>query len=326
MTPSPLRWGLLGTGKIAGDFAKDLSFLDGHQVAAVGSRHLETARAFAARFSPARAHGSYEALVADPGVDIVYVATPHPFHLPNTLLALEAGKPVLVEKPFAMTGAEARQMVAAARQRGLFLLEAMWMRFLPHIRLVQSVIASGLIGEVQSVQADHGWAIPPDPKGRHFAPELGGGALLDLGIYTVSLATMLLGRPRTITSATTPAFTGVDAQTSIVLGYAHGAQALLHTTLLARVGNRALVTGTRGRIEIDEIFYTPTSFRVLDQDGKVLQDHPRDYRGHGLREQAVEAARCLREGLTESPLLPWEESIAIMDILDTVTAQFRGAP
>jgi len=321
-----LRWGVLGTGRIAGEFASDLALLGDQRVEAVGSRSLETARAFAGAHAVPRFYGSYQELVNDPDIDIVYVATPHSAHCPNALLALAAGKPVLVEKPFALDATEARAMVALAREKRLFLLEAMWMRFLPHIRSVQAILARGAIGEVMSVQADHGWWFERDPRHRLFAPELGGGALLDLGIYPVSLATLVLGLPDQIASTTTPAFTGVDAQVSIAMRYPGGAQALLHTTLLATVGNQARITGTLGRIEIDPIFYTPTGFTVVDRDGAVLERHERNYTGHGLRESAVEAARCLRLGLLESPLMPLDETIAILGILDTIRSQAKAQP
>jgi predicted dehydrogenase len=203
-----LRWGIIGTGGIARAFAADLELTGSGTVAAVGSRSLEKARAFGF----GRAHGSYEALVADPDVDVVYVATPHPMHHANARLALEAGKPVLVEKAFTMNADEAKDLVSLARERELFLMEAMWTRFLPHMAEIRRLIADGALGEIVTVLADHGQWFPQDPAFRLFAPELGGGALLDLGVYPVSFASMVLGTPERIVTLSTPAFTGVDGR------------------------------------------------------------------------------------------------------------------
>ena len=316
----PLRWGLIGTGWIADSFAADLAFTDSGRVVAVGSRRIETANRFADRFDIPNRHASYEALVADPEVDVVYVATPHPMHHPDTLLALKAGKPVLVEKPFTMNAAEARELVAAARAEKLFLMEAMWTRFLPHIAEIRRLIADGVLGEIVTVSADHGQWFAKDPDFRLFAPELGGGALLDLGVYPVSFASMLLGTPSTIVALIDPAFTGVDGQTSMLFGYDSGAQAILSCTSLAKSPTRAAIVGTEARIEIDGDFYTPTSFTLITRSGeRTHYDEP--YQGRGMWHQADEVARCLRDGLPESPLMPLEESISIMQTMDAVLAQ-----
>jgi predicted dehydrogenase len=316
----PLRWGLVGTGWIADSFAADLACTDSGRVVAVGSRRIETANRFADRFEIPNRHASYEALVADPDVDVVYVATPHPMHHPNTLLALNAGKPVLVEKPFTMNAAEARELVALARAEKLFCMEAMWTRFLPHVAQIRRLVAAGALGEIVTVSADHGQWFAQDPGFRLFAPELGGGALLDLGVYPVSFASMLLGAPDTITALVDPAFTGVDGQTSMLLGYASGAQAVLSCTSLARSPTRAAIVGTEARIEIDGDFYTPSPFTLITRSGeRTRYDEP--HQGRGLWYQADEVARCLREGLLESPLMPLEESISIMQTMDAVLAQ-----
>jgi predicted dehydrogenase len=319
----PLRWGLIGTGWIADSFAADLACTDSGRVVAVGSRRTETADRFADRFEIPNRHGSYEALVADPEVDVVYVATPHPLHHPNTLLALRAGKPVLVEKPFTMNAVEARELVAAARAEKLFCMEAMWTRFLPHIAQIRHLVAEGALGEIVTVSADHGQWFAKDPEFRLFAPELGGGALLDLGVYPVSFASMLLGAPSTIVSLIDPAFTGVDGQTSMLFGYDSGAQAVLSCTLSAKSSTRAAIVGSEARIEIDGDFYTPTSFTLITRSGeRTRYDEP--HPGRGLWHQADEVAHCLREGLLESPLMPLDESISIMQTLDAVLAQAAG--
>ena len=319
----PLRWGLIGTGWIADSFAADLACTDSGRVVAVGSRRIETANRFADRFEIPNRHGSYEALVADPEVDVVYVATPHPLHHPNTLLALRAGKPVLVEKPFTMNAVEARELVAAARAEKLFCMEAMWTRFLPHIAQIRRLVAEGALGEIVTVSADHGQWFAKDPEFRLFAPELGVGALLDLGVYPVSFASMLLGAPSSIVALIDPAFTGVDGQTSMLFGYDSGAQAVLSCTLSAKSSTRAAIVGTEARIEIDGDFYTPTSFTLITRSGeRTRYDEP--HQGRGLWHQADEVARCLREGLLESPLMPLDESISIMQTLDAVLAQAAG--
>src|SRR6476469_1897431 len=263
----PLRWGLIGTGGIAETFAADLSFTESGRVTAVGSRTMDSANRFADRFDIPNRHASYEALVADPDVDVVYVATPHPMHHPNTLLALQAGKPALVEKAFTMTAAEAEDLVATARAEGLFLMEAMWTRFLPHIAEIRRLLAEGALGDIVTVIADHGQWFEPDPEFRLFAPELGGGALLDLGVYPVSFASMILGEPDRIVTLIDPAFTGVDGQTSMLFGYASGAQAVLTCTLSAKSATRAAIVGSDARIEIEGEFYAPTSFTLIKREG-----------------------------------------------------------
>ena len=316
----PLRWGLIGTGGIAATFAADLELTDSGVVAAVGSRRMDSADRFGDRFGVPNRHASYEELVVDPDVDVVYVATPHPSHHANAQLALRAGKPVLVEKAFTMNAEEARDVVATARAEGLFLMEAMWTRFLPHIAQLRGLLDDGVLGEIVTVTADHGQWFAKDPAFRLFAPELGGGALLDLGVYPVSFASMVLGERERIVSVVSPAFTGVDGQTSMVFGYATGAQAVLTCTLSAKSPTRAAIVGTEARIEIDGDFYAPSSFTLISRSGEQTRfDEPHE--GRGLRHEADEVARCLREGLLESPLMPLEETISIMATMDAVLAQ-----
>jgi len=315
----PLRWGVMGTGGIADSFAADLELTDSGVLVAVGSRRIESADRFGDRFGVPNRHASYEDLVVDPDVEVVYVATPHPFHHAGAQLALGAGKPALVEKAFTMNAAEARDLVASARAAGLFLMEAMWTRFLPHIAQIRALLADGVLGEIVTVIADHGQWFAKDPGFRLFAPELGGGALLDLGVYPVSFASMVLGPPERVVSVVTPAFTGVDGQTSMLFGYAGGAQAVLSCTLSARSPTRAAIIGTEARIEIDGDFYAPTSFTLISRDGEQTRyDAPHE--GRGLRHEADEVARCLREGLLESPLMPLDETISIMATMDAVLA------
>ena len=260
---APVRWGLMATGLIADLFAKDLQLLPDAELVAVGSRSRSGADAFADRFGIPRRHGSYAELAADPEVDAIYVSPPHPGHRDAALLAIEAGKAVLCEKPFAMDRAQAQEMVDAARAAGVFLMEAMWTRFLPHVVRMREILAAGTLGELVYLTAEHGQWFAPDPAHRLFAPSLGGGALLDLGIYPVSFAHSIFGPPSAVTAVSTPAFTGVDATTSMTLQYPSGAHAVLTTTLAAQSDNPAALYGTEARLEIDGWFYVPTSFRVV---------------------------------------------------------------
>ena len=317
----PVRWGILATGGIAHAFAQDLALVPGCEVVAVGSRSRASAEAFGDEFGVPHRHASYRALAEDPDVDVVYVATPHPGHHGAALLAINAGKAVLVEKPFAMDAAQARDMIDAARERGTFLMEAMWTRFLPHIARVRQILAAGTLGDVVYLTAEHGQWFAADPRFRLFAPDLGGGALLDLGIYPVSFASLVLGAPARITAVSDWAFTGVDATTSMIFQYDSGAHAVLTTTLRAASGNPAAIYGTAARIEIDGWFYTPTTFRVIARDGTELERFDQPYAGRGLRGEAAEVGRCLRAGLLESPLLPLDETYTIMQALDEVRRQ-----
>lgn len=315
-----LRWGILGTGGIARAFAYDLRLTDSGVVTAVGSRTQESADAFADLFGVPNRHGSYEALVEDPEIDVVYVATPHPMHHDNAILALRAGKPVLVEKPFTMNAAEARDVVRVARDAGLFAMEAMWTRFLPHVAVIRDWL--GQLGDIVTVTADHGQWFPEDPEFRLFAPELGGGALLDLGVYPVSFASMVLGPPSRIVSMSDPAFTGVDAQTSMLFGYDSGAQAVLTCTLRAKSPTRAAIVGTDARIEVEGDFYAPAAVTLSPLAGEPVRVES-VHEGRGLRHQADEVARRLAAGDLESPLMPLDETISIMETMDTVLAQAK---
>ena len=316
------HWGIIGTGGIASTFAEDLKLSADQSVVAVGSRSQTSAEQFASTHAVPRWYGSYEELVSDSEIDAVYIATPHPSHMKSALLALEHSKPVLCEKPFAMSAAQTKLMMAMASQKKLMLMEAMWMRFLPHMSQIRAILAAGTIGEITTVQADHGQWFEEDQKFRLFAPELGGGALLDLGIYPVSFAHMVLGTPNNITAKSDPTFTGVDAQTSMVFQYPTGAQAILTTTLRAATPCRAVITGTLGWIEIDRTFYAPTPYRVILRAGATIE-YPNNYVGRGLREEAIEFARCVRAGLSESPVLPLHETLAVMESMDEIRKQIN---
>ena len=307
----PLRWGIIGTGRIAQTFARDLTYGDDGVVVAVGSRSSSSAATFGDEFDVSHRHGSYEALVADPDVEAVYVATPHPMHHANAVLALDAGKAVLVEKAFTMTVEEATNLVAIARARGLFLMEAMWTRFLPHVVALRELITAGELGDIVSLVADHGKWFERDASSRLFAPELGGSAMLDLGVYPVSFASMIMGAPTRVSAMVTPSFTGVDATASAILGYDHGAQALITCTSSARSATRASVVGTLGRIEIDGDFYAPTSFTLVPRVGQARR-YTFETQGRGLHFQASHVAARMRAGETESDIMPLDETVEIM--------------
>ena len=313
------NWGILGPGGIARAFAKDLNLIQGHSIAAVGSRSLENAQKFAETFG-GTAYGSYEELVADPTVDAIYVATPHPAHHDNVILALNAGKPVLCEKPFAVNAKQAQAMVDAAAHNQVALMEAMWARFLPHYEKVREIIDSGVLGTILSIHADHGQRLADQGIARLIDPELAGGALLDLGIYPVSFAHMILGNPLHITSKAVMTDKGVDAQTSMIFSYGSGAQAVLTTTMIEQTPCRAVVAGLNGWLEIDRTFYNPAAMRVVLNDGTVTE-YPNAYKGHGLREQAEIFKQLVRSGKLESDILTWADTVNIMKSLDTVREQ-----
>jgi len=324
-----LRWGILGTGGIAAAFARDLTALPDARLTAVGSRSAAGAERFAAQFPTARPHASWAELVADDEVDAVYVATPHPWHAENALLAIAAGKHVLVEKPFTMDAVEAQAVVAAARAAGVFCMEAMWTRFLPHVLRIRELIAQGAIGDVVTVSADHGQWFAQDATHRLFDPALGGGALLDLGVYPVSWASMVLGAPSAVVAVAEPAFTGVDAQTSILLRHPGGGQAVLTCTLASATPCRAFIGGTEGSIDVDPVFYAPSSF-TLRRGRQVTDrfdtpDEVRNGPGKGLRFEAAEVGLRVRQGELESPHLPLDETVAVMRTMDEVHRQVAAA-
>ncbi|GAA3386582.1 Gfo/Idh/MocA family protein [Cryptosporangium minutisporangium] len=315
----PLRWGILGTGSIARSFTHDLLTLDGHEVVAVGSRAAETAQAFADAHGIPRAHASYQALAEDAEVDVVYVATPHSGHAAAALTCIAAGRGVLVEKPFTLDAVSAAEVVDAARAAGVFCMEAMWTRFNPAVARMRELLADGAIGEVVSIHADFGFPAPYDPAGRLFSPELGGGALLDLGVYPISLASMVLGAPSTVLATAGLAPTGVDANTGIVLGYDSGAVAVLHCSLRGSSPIRATIVGTAGRMELPTPFFRAEALTLVRSDAEPVTE-TFELPGLGYTFQAEEVARCVRAGLTESSLMTLDETLSIMRTLDEVRA------
>ena len=315
---TPIRWGIAATGGIATRFASDMALVpDGHAVA-VASRTVERAEAFAGEHGIARAHGSYEALAEDPDVDVVYVASPHVRHASDTLMFLEAGKPVLCEKPFALDLVQATAMVAAARERGLFLMEAIWSRFLPAYHVLRDLLGEERIGPPTVVDADFGFARPIDPVHRLFDRALGGGALLDLGIYPLQLCSLVLGPPTSISAVARLGETGVDEQVAAVLGHEGGGVGTVRAALRSRLTCEASISGSEGRIALPAFMHCPDHV-VLETSERRRIDCA--YEGTGLQHEIAEVQRCLAEGLTESPLLPLSETLRLAATMDEVRAQ-----
>ncbi|MGW7075956.1 Gfo/Idh/MocA family protein [Streptomyces sp. NPDC054866] len=316
----PVRWGILATGGIAASFTANLLDMPDAEVVAVASRTDASAKAFAERFGIPRAYGGWGALAEDEDVDVVYVATPHASHRAAAGLCLDAGRAVLCEKAFTLNAREARELVTLARRRGLFLMEAMWMYCHPLIRRMKALVDDGAIGEVRTVQADFGLAGPFPPAHRLRDPAQGGGSLLDLGVYPVSFAQLLLGEPSGVSARATLSDEGVDLQTGMLLSYESGAHAVLHCSINAGTPVTASVTGSRGRIDVSNGFFFPDRF-VLHREGHDPEEFtaspeygPRD----SLKHEAAEVMHRLRAGDTESPLVPLDGTLAVMRTLDAV--------
>ena len=316
-----IRWGILSTGRIAKQFAEGLSVLPDAELVAVGSRTQSSADAFGDAFGVARRHASYAALAEDPDVDVIYIGTPHSLHCENSILCLEADKAVLCEKPFAINASEAGDVIALAREKSLFLMEAMWTRFLPIIVQARGLVADGAIGELRMLNADFGFRADFDPKSRLFDPHLGGGALLDVGIYPMSLASMLFGAPTRVTSMAQLGETNVDEQAAIILSYDGGQLAIVSTAIRTDTPVEATLIGTKGRIRIHSPWYygTALTLSVKDHEDVVMR---LPYKGNGYTHEAIEVMRCLQEGKLESDTMPLDETLSIMETMDTIRAQW----
>jgi predicted dehydrogenase len=349
-----VRWGILGTGAMAGLFAEGLAFVPGSRLVAVGSRSRAAAESFAARFGPLRAHAGYEGLVRDADLDVIYVASRNEFHEEHCLLAIEAGKPVLCEKPFALDATSGARVVEAARRRGVFCMEAMWMRFSPVVREALALARSGRLGEVRMVSAELGFPHVAEAGSRLFAPP-GGGALLDLGVYPLSLAQALLGRPRRIESHAVIGPTGVDEQFTAILDYGEGCQATVAASLRSQLNNAATIHGTEGVLRIEAPLYFPHryGFIATPRHGGARQGsrglrarirlHPlarglsevrarmrqrdvvRHAPGNGYGEQAAEVVRCLRSSLRESPEMSLDATLEVLASMDAVRARWAAS-
>ena len=309
-----IAWGIAGTGSIATRFVQALGRLPDAHVHAVGSRSLDRARDFADQHAIPAPYGSLEELVADPAVEVVYIASPHSEHHPQALVALRAGKHVLVEKPLALSRAQCAEMVTAAGERGLFLMEALWSRFLPSYVRLQQLIDSDVLGPIIDVQSSLGFAAPFDPTHRIYRKDLGGGVLLDMGVYPVALAELVLGPPRTVAATATLCPTGVDTDTVVDLGY-DGSAARAHSSLIQDLPGSSRITGERGWLDLPSPVYAP---EALVLNGQSLE---LPIGGDGLRYQAVEVHRCLAAGLQQSPVMSWTHSLSLAGTLDEVRRQ-----
>jgi len=356
-----IRWGILGTGRIAQDFAKGLQSLPDAKLWAIGSRNLATAEQFGHQFNIPKTYANYESLVNDPDIDIVYIATPQERHKQDCLLCLNAGKPILCEKPFMLNAQEAREVITLAREKRLFCMEAMWMRFMPLVQKVKDLINQGEIGKIRFLTADFGYPVPFDPQSRFFS-QTGGGALGDRGIYLLSLAFYLLGEPTSVTSQALFGETGVDEQSSFILSYAQGQQALLFSTLKTYTTNEAMIIGDRGKIKLADPFYRPyqislTKYPDVITTGVEQKTHSQKKfidtlkqnsliqsfliklknflaqkatqtifsppQGNGYQYEAIEVMQCLRNSQLESQIMPLDETMKIMEWMDKIRDQWH---
>ena len=318
-----IRWGILGTGSIAGKFADGLKVLNDAELLAIGSRSQKSADKFGKERGVPRRYGSYAAMAADPDIQVIYIATPHPMHRENTLLCLNHGKAVLCEKPFAMNTVEAEEMINCARGKKLFLMEAMWTNFFPAMLEAQRLIRKGKIGEVRMVKADFCFRSGVNPEGRLYNPRLGGGALLVIGVYTIAFAQTIIGmEPSSIHSLANMGETHVDEQAAMILGYDSGAMALLTCALRTTTPHQAFIFGTDGWIRVPHPFWQPDSI-FLSHDGKEEKELKFERLGNGYSFEAVEVMDCLRKGLPESSIMPLDKSLVVMRIMDRIRAQWE---
>ena len=316
-----IRWGLMGLGSISRKFATGLQAVPDAECYAVASRSQDKADAFGAAFGAAKCYGSYAALAADPNVDVIYIGTPHTHHKPNTLLCLQGGKPVLCEKPFAVNRGEAQEMVALAREKKLFLMDAMWTRFFPLMVRLRELLAEKAIGDVMLVQVDFGFRMGQVmPEHRLFNPQLAGGALLDVGVYCLYLISMVYGRqPVDIVSQCTLGSTGVDELSAAVFKYSDYEMAAMTAAIRMQTPHEARIIGTKGYITIPQ-WWKPTEMTL--QIGGETETLRSAVAGNGFNYEAVEVGRCIRAGRIESDVMPLDETLAVMDTMDRIRQQW----
>jgi predicted dehydrogenase len=318
-----IRWGILGTGKIAKAFATALRETPDAKLAAVASRSVDSATKFGQEYGAERFHGSYQALADDPEVDVIYIGTPHPMHHENALMCLNGGKAVLVEKSFTMNRRQAEDIITLARAKKLFVMEAMWTRFMPAVVEAKRIVDSGEIGKLANVSADFGFTAEVGPEHRLFAPELGGGALLDLGIYPLSMSSFFLGAVTGVKAQAEMAATGVDMQTAFTLTHEGGSVSSCVCSLRSRTPTELVISGTKGFVRLHDRFHYTDTITVSLVDGAKRSDRtltlPKS--GNGYTHEAQEVGRCLRAGLLESPVMPHAETLALMGTLDEIRAQ-----
>lgn len=314
---SPIRWGIVGTGAMAHQFAAGLAYAPGAILHAIASRHLATAQATARELGIPCAYGSLADLLADPLVDIVYIATPNHQHGHYTLAALEAGKAVLCEKPFALDAAEARAMIAKAQEKGVFLMEALWTRFLPSLQALISRVQDGAIGDPHLLRADFGFRARYDAHSRLFDPAQGGGSVYDIGIYPLFLAMLLFGNPEQIQTLSVPAPTGVDLSTLVQMRHPDNRLSLLASSFAVDLDTEAHLYGSRGKLVLHRMFHMPTQLTLHNDTGTHSIELPALV-GNGYQYQAIAAMDALRRGLTECPDWTHAQSLALMELVDQV--------
>jgi predicted dehydrogenase len=312
-----IKWGILAPGHIARGFVTGLKVIEGAELYAVASRSYEKALNFAQEFGFQKIYGNYDELADDPDVDVIYIATPHHLHFANTLLCLQKGKPVLCEKPFTINSKQLEILVKTARENKVFLMEAIWTRFLPGIKNTVDLIRSGHIGQIKMLNADFGFKATYNPESRLFNPVLGGGSLMDIGIYPVFLSLLLLGYPKEIEALATNAPTGVDESVSIVFSYENGALASLHCTFATHTATDANIYGDKGKIHIKHQWFRPSGIIVSKHD-EPSEELNFPALANGYEYEAMEVMNCIRMGLTESPELGLDFSLQLMKLLDTI--------
>ena len=316
------RWGILGTGGMAKNFAEALAIIPDAELFAVGSRNYNTAEEFAKIYNVPKAYGNYKDLAEDDSVDAVYISTPNKSHKDNSLLCLQSQKHVLCEKPFTTNAYEAQEVITCARKNKLFLMEAMWTRFLPAIVKLRGLLANGTLGEVRMLFADFGFQADFNPKGRILNPELGGGSLLDVGIYTVSFASMVFGTPDKVSSLASFGATAVDEQGGYILGYPGNQLAVLSSTVKVATPQKATIVGTQGCIEIERFWYaTKMLIKIKGQEPEVIE---LPIEGNGYNYQAEEVMNCVRQGKLESDIISLDESLSIMRTIDKIRESWVG--
>ncbi|MEP7252834.1 MAG: Gfo/Idh/MocA family oxidoreductase [Ginsengibacter sp.] len=314
------RWGILGAGRIAAKFCEALCFVEGSEVYAVASRDMENAKAYAEKYKATRFYSTYEELMNDQEVDIIYIATPHPFHFEQTMNCLRHNKPVLCEKPMSLSYSDTAEMIAFAEEKKLFLMEGMWTSCMPFINKIQSLIKDGAIGKVQYLSADFCFNAPVDINGRLYNKSLGGGSLLDVGIYPVFLATLLFGEPSAIKSVTKKTVTDVDEYASVILQYPNGATAHLLSGITFNSPIEAEIIGTDGSIKIKNPWFKATEFSLRRNDG-TEENISIPHLSNGFEHEINEVMNCLNNNFLESTKMPHRLSLRISKILDELLMQ-----
>lgn len=313
----PIRWGILTAGNISNQFAKGLQVLPDAEIVAVGSSSQAKSDEFADKYDIPHRHEGYEALVNDPDVDVIYIGSPHSHHYDHMKLCLNAGKHVICEKAFTLNAAQAEECINLAQEKGLFLMEAMWTRYLPAVVQLRQWLADGVIGTPEFVQIDFSFYKAFEAAHRLYNPDLGGGALLDLGIYNVSFASMVLGLPDRVHSHMMLAESGVDRKTSMMLEYDNGATAMLMCGFVASLPRDAFISGTKGWIQVKDPFYKPTQL-VLHLNGEDAQTFEFPIESTGYQFEAAEVMSCIRAGKLESDVMPLAETLALMQLMDEI--------